>query len=68
MALKFQMVKNNEGSVQKVICLEKTDEILAVDATASTENFIPPNPTSKDVRDSVEATTSFFTHLGSFGV
>ena len=37
-------------------------------SAASTENFVPPNPMSKDVRDSVEATTSFLTHLGSFGV
>ena len=37
-------------------------------SAASTENFVPPNPMSKDVRDSIEATTSFFTHLGSFGV
>ena len=37
-------------------------------STASTENFVPPNPMSKDVRDSVEATTYFFTQLGSFGI
>lgn len=37
-------------------------------STASTENFVHPNPMPKDVRTSVEATTLFFTHLGSFGV
>ena len=37
-------------------------------SAASTENFVPQTPMSKDVRDSVEAITSFLTHLGSLGV
>jgi len=60
----------NTFTVYLFDALSISDNNISHDAhsAASTENFVPPNPMSKDVRDSVEATTSFLTHLGSFGV